>query len=363
MRRLPDAGPTGVSRAAYGGDVDEPSTTAIGGVREDDSDLGWIADLLTVRRADVMQRWVEAAARQPFHFGRRELAISNNLAQVYDAVVLLLETRPGTANAGTAGADPGALQAAEEHARDRIVHGLEPTDVVVEFRLLREETGRALMAHLPPGVAAVDAIRAILLMNSVFDGALMVMLGVLARHVDEARAAVLATATHDLAQPLTAIKGAIDMAGRVLGRSEPDLERVADAQRRALAGVDHAAVLLARLAAGARLALGAADLRRADMDLAEALRAAVARLGPEQAERDRRHRPGAVQRARGRRGSPGPHLGNVTGPGSGNDRARPAAAHRPGGDPGRDRGPAPVRSGLGGSAHDGDPPDAGDATS
>ena len=31
-------------------------------------------------------------------------------------------------------------------------------------------------------------------MNSVFDGALMVMLGALTRHVDEARAAVLANA-------------------------------------------------------------------------------------------------------------------------------------------------------------------------
>jgi signal transduction histidine kinase len=261
------------------------SATSVTGGGADGADLGWVADILAAHRDEVMQRWVGLAARQPFHFGRRELAISNNLAQVYDAVVVLLGTQPGTADAGTAWVDPDALRAAEDHARDRIAQGLEPTDVVVEFRLLREETGRALLAHLPPAVAAGDAIRAILLMNSVFDGALMVLLGVLTRHVDEARAAVLATATHDLAQPLTAIKGAVDLVGRVLGRPQPDLARAADAQRRARAGMDHVATLLARLADGARLALGTADLRPADVDLGEAVRAAVGRLDADRAGR------------------------------------------------------------------------------
>jgi signal transduction histidine kinase len=98
---------------------------------------------------------------------------------------------------------------------------------------------------------------------------------------------VLATATHDLAQPLTAIKGAVDTASRALGRTEPDLERAADAHRRARAGMDHVTVLLARLAEGARLAVGALDMRPVDMDLADALRWAVARLGADDAGRVR----------------------------------------------------------------------------
>jgi signal transduction histidine kinase len=49
--------------------------------------------------------------------------------------------------------------------------------------------------------------------------------------------------------------------------------------------VDHVATLLARLADGARLALGTAELRSTDMDLAEALRAAVTRLDADQAGR------------------------------------------------------------------------------
>jgi signal transduction histidine kinase len=264
---------------------ERPTPTAIAGVREDDGDLGWVARLLVVHREDVMQRWVELAARQPFHFGRRELAISNNLAHVYDAVVVLLGTQPGTADAGSVWVDPDALRAAEEHARDRIAQGLEPTDVVVEFRLLREETGRALLAHLPPDVAAGDAIRAILMMNSVFDGALMVLLDVLTRHIDEARAAVLATATHDLAQPLSTVKITVELVGRLLGRPQPDLERVADAQRNARAGVDHMGALLARLADGARLALGTTDLRLADTDLVGTVRAAATRLDADQAGR------------------------------------------------------------------------------
>ena len=89
-----------------------PPIAAAVAVRQDDSDLGWVADLLAAHREEVMQRWVEVAAQQPFHFGRRELAISNNLAQVYDAVVVLLGAQPGTADAGTAGVDPAAFRAA-----------------------------------------------------------------------------------------------------------------------------------------------------------------------------------------------------------------------------------------------------------
>jgi signal transduction histidine kinase len=236
---------------------------------------------------------VAAAARQPFHFGRRELAVSDHLGRLYDAVVDLLRRAPGTVDHASAWSDADALLAAEDHAQDRVAQGLEPADIVVEFRLLREETGRAVLMHVADGVPAGDAIRATLLMNSVFDGALMVILGTLTRHVDEARAEVLATATHDLAQPLTGIRASVEVADRALRRPQPDLRRVGATLQRALVGVDHAANLLARLAEGARLAIGDVVLPLADTDLADLLRGAVARLGAADARRVRLDAPAA----------------------------------------------------------------------
>jgi signal transduction histidine kinase len=250
-------------------------------------DLGWLAGLLTRYRDDVLDRWVEAAAGQPFHFGRRELAVSNHFGRVYDAVVMLLRSAPGTVDHASAWVDPAALLAAEDHAQDRVSQGLEPADIVVEFRLLREETGLTVLRYMPAGVPAGDAIRATLLMNSVFDGALMVILRRLSRHVDEARAAVLATATHDLGQPMTAIKGGVQLAGRALGQPKPDVARIAVSLKNTAGAVDHVVKVLARLAEGARLAIGDVALQRADTDLAEVARQAVARLDPASAERMR----------------------------------------------------------------------------
>jgi signal transduction histidine kinase len=284
-----DAGPTGTPASGQA----RATPTGPGGEPGDDRDLGWVANLLAERRDDVLDRWVAAAARQPFHFGRRELAVSNHLGRLYDAVIDLLRRAPGTLDHASAWADPEALLAAQDHAQDRVAQGLEPADVVVEFRLLREETGRAVLTHLAAGVPAGDAIRATLLMNSVFDGALMVILGTLTRHVDEARAEVLAAATHDLAQPLTGIRASVEVADRALRRPQPDLRRVGDTLQRALAGVDHAANLLARLAEGARLAIGEVVLPLADTDLGEVLRGAVARLGAADARRVRLDAPAA----------------------------------------------------------------------
>ena len=261
-------------------------------------ELGWLAGLLAQHRDEVLDRWVEAAAGQPFHFGRRELAVSNHFGRVYDAVVALLRSAPATVDHASAWVDPAALLAAEDHAQDRVSQGLEPADVVVEFRLLREETGRTVLQHMPADVPAGDAIRATLLMNSVFDGALMVILRRLTRHVDEARAAVLATATHDLSQPMTAIKGGVQFAGRALGHPQPNVARIADSLTKTVAAVDYVVVLLGRLAEGARLAVGDFALQRSDTDLAEVVRHAVARLDPASAERVRLDAP-AVGEATG----------------------------------------------------------------
>src|SRR5688500_5836936 len=94
------AGPTGLSTngrpaASTNGQSAAPLST------EYDRDLGWVASLLAERRDDILDRWVEAATRQPFHYGRRELAVSNNLGNLYDALVALLRKAPGTVDHGS----------------------------------------------------------------------------------------------------------------------------------------------------------------------------------------------------------------------------------------------------------------------
>ena len=38
----------------------------------EDADLGWVADALVSAREQILERWLEATAGQPFHAGRRE---------------------------------------------------------------------------------------------------------------------------------------------------------------------------------------------------------------------------------------------------------------------------------------------------
>ena len=37
----------------------------------EDADLGWVADALVSAREQILERWLEATAGQPFHAGRR----------------------------------------------------------------------------------------------------------------------------------------------------------------------------------------------------------------------------------------------------------------------------------------------------
>src|SRR5918999_1211684 len=80
-------------------------------------------------------------------------------------------------------------------------------DVVVEFRLLRQEIWRALRAELPDSAPTGDVLAAQLLLNDAIDGAMGVGLDYFVRAVEEAKEEVLLTTAHDLRNPLTSIKG------------------------------------------------------------------------------------------------------------------------------------------------------------
>src|SRR5205807_1166502 len=103
---------------------------------------------------------------------------------------------------------------AQDHARARFEQGLQPTDVVTEFRLLRQEIGHALWAHLRDTVPASDVVGTELLVHDALDGAITLALHALTAHIEEVREDFLATTIHDTLQPLATIKGFLQFIAR-----------------------------------------------------------------------------------------------------------------------------------------------------
>jgi len=250
------------------------------------TNLGWVAEALSARRADILERWLDAAARQPFHHSRRELAIGEHVPALFDAVVALLRrAAPRWVDAPAPLDDPAVLDAAQAHARSRVEQGLRPTDVVVEFRLLRQEIGRALRLELDDAIPARDVVGAELLLHDAFDGAMTLALAALTHHVDAARQEFLGTTVHEIGQPLTAVKAAVQIAARSLERGEAETAR--EALARAEAGAEQMRVLLGRLGDLARLGLGRYALHPVDVNLVDAVASVVGRLEPTAAARVR----------------------------------------------------------------------------
>jgi signal transduction histidine kinase len=206
------------------------------------SDLGPVAAVLAARRDEVLDGWLAAAAVQPFHLGHVQRAVTDHMPRLYDALtVLLRRTAPRSVAPEAPLEDPAVLSAAQGHARMRLEQGLTATDVLTEFRLLRQEIGRMLRAHLADAAPATDVVGAELLVHDALDGAVFVALATLAqrdaerqRLYEAAEAArreaetavrlrdqVLAAVAHDLRTPLAAISGHAQLAARRLRRAEP----------------------------------------------------------------------------------------------------------------------------------------------
>lgn len=252
------------------------------------TDLSWVAGVLAERRDEVLDGWLERTAVQPWHAGRRERAIADHIPHLLDGVIALLKrAAPRWVDAGAPLDDPAVLAAAQEHARVRMEQGLQPTDVIMEFRVLRQEIGRVLRTNLDDAVATGDVMGAELLVHDAIDGAITLGLAALTAHVEEVREDFLATTLHDTQQPITAAKGRIQLAIRALGRPDPDLVRVQEMLRQADASLDRMAGLVATLAEVSRLTLGRLTLAITATDLVEVVGDAVLSLPPEAAERVR----------------------------------------------------------------------------
>ncbi|CAA9268707.1 MAG: hypothetical protein AVDCRST_MAG77-3058 [uncultured Chloroflexi bacterium] len=152
-------------------------------------DLAGVARLLSTHRDEVLRRWLSAAGLQPFLRGVPERTVADHIPVLFDALVALLErSAPRQIDAEAPLDDPEVLAAAQSHARERLDQGLRPTDVVTEFRLLRQEIGRALRRHAAEldGAATGDVLAAELLVHDALDGAIGLALAALTAYVGQA---------------------------------------------------------------------------------------------------------------------------------------------------------------------------------
>ena len=171
-----------------------------------DADLGWVADALMASRDRLLDRWLEATAGQAFHAGRREHAVADHIPALFDGLTALLRRSASRfVNPDAPLDDAAVLAAAREHAAARVRQGLTSPDIVVEFRLLRQEIWHALRLRLPDKVPTTDVIAAELVVNDALDGAVTMGLTALVERVEEVREELLATTIHEVRQPLACL--------------------------------------------------------------------------------------------------------------------------------------------------------------
>lgn len=103
--------------------------------------------------------------------------------------------------------------------------------------------------------------------------------------LEELREEFLATTVHDVQQPITAIKGNVQLAIRQLGQPQADLNKVAAVLRRVDDQTNRMSALLGTLSDASRLTLGRLVPRVVDTDLGAILRGHLSRLEPAAADR------------------------------------------------------------------------------
>ncbi len=147
------------------------------------ADLSAVVTLLTAHRDEILSRWLDAASDQPFHQSRSERAIAGHIPPLFGALVSLLsrDSSPDR-NPGVPLEDPAILAAAQEHARVRFGQGFMPPDIATEFRLLRQEIGRAMRRYVSDHSATRNVIAAELLVHDALDGGVFLALSALNEH-------------------------------------------------------------------------------------------------------------------------------------------------------------------------------------
>lgn len=250
------------------------------------SDLGPVADALAAQRFQILERWLNVASRQPFHRERPDLAVTDQIPKLLDAVVDVLR-RPGARDEDpTAPFDDEAVAAAATaHAQARFEEGLGPVAVVTEFRILRQEIGRAMYAHLGEDTRPGDIVAGLTLVGDALDGAATIGLTALSDQIETLRESFLATTLHDVRQPITLVEGWLHLADRWLTDPDPDRARVSEAVHDALLATTELVAMIDTMTDASRVAMGALDADLEPASLEHVVRDAVGALGPEGRER------------------------------------------------------------------------------
>lgn len=222
----------------------------------DSADMGPIAEALGRRRGEILAAWLKAALEQPFHRGNREAAVADHIPRLLDNILGVLRQSTYRDDVEPPMDDPAVIDAAKAHAQMRFEQGLGPVAIVTEFRLLRHEIGRALIASVEdapgPDLLAGQAV-----IDDALDGAATVGLHALSDGVESLREEFLATTVHDIRQPITLVTGSLDLAARWLGDEEFDRERIAEVINSAVVAANEINIMLDTLGDASRLAMGA----------------------------------------------------------------------------------------------------------
>src|SRR5436309_14845673 len=89
------------------------------------ADLGPAVAALAASRDEILERWLEVVARQPFHRGRRERAIADHVPALFDAVLeTLARCAPVWLEPQAPQENPAVAVAARGHATARGRQGL-----------------------------------------------------------------------------------------------------------------------------------------------------------------------------------------------------------------------------------------------
>ena len=260
-----------VSAAAVSDKAADPSTDPI---ELDTSilrgtDFGWAIEALEAWRDDILSAWLEAASAQPFHRSHPDRVVSDDIPRLYDAVLEFLAQASSTWREPGAPMDhPSILEAANAHANARAEQGLQPRDVVTEFRLLRRAIWKGLRDQLGEMNSVENLVSAELLINDALDGAITVGLDKLSSRIEVIREDFLVSTVHDIRQPITAIKGLAQLSIRNLSRQNPEIDRVLSALADITTQVDQLNGTIDLLIDLSRAALGQLSLQLSFVDLA-----------------------------------------------------------------------------------------------
>ena len=246
----------------------------------DNADLQPVAEALARRRGAILAAWLKASIEQPFHAEHPEAAVADHIPVLLENIIAVLRRSTYHDDVLPPMDDPAVIDAAKQHAQVRFEQGLGPVAIVTEFRLLRHEIGRALIASVEDAPAS-DVLAGQAVIDDALDGAATVGLNALSDRVENLREEFLATTVHDIRQPMTLVTGNLELAARWLGEPGFDRERVTELVNDAVVGVNEINIMLDTLGDASRLAMGALEPDPEPAKLDAIVTDALALLDPE----------------------------------------------------------------------------------